>query len=226
MPRNFLVSFHPLCSTVYGQRALRDHPHLVPFSDGSCRREPDLQSRYPSITALCRAGLFAPRLQVSDRIFYMTVKGSYLRRAKGWALIAALRVIEKLKCHEDALAWYAERNEPLPSNCIVPGSHHLPLEHTTGLPADGPGMQQAWNQNAAPPATIEHWDAHYIARAKLHRAFVITTPIVPTQLTTPPIFAKDQFKRVFDSGRVPGTQSYKVLSDREFDSLTVLLSGG
>jgi hypothetical protein len=43
-----------------------------PFIDASCRREPDLESRYPSITALCREGHFAPHLHEGDVVAYMT----------------------------------------------------------------------------------------------------------------------------------------------------------
>lgn len=104
MARNYLVSYHPLCSTDHGGRAILAHQHLLPFSDGSCRREPELEAKQPSITALCRGGLFAPRLDLKDRIFYMTVKGSYFGRAKRWALVAALEVIRKFSSHE-AAAW-------------------------------------------------------------------------------------------------------------------------
>ncbi len=224
MHRNYLVSYHPLCSTAHGLRALKNDPDLVPFSDGSCRREPDLQAKNPSITALCRGGLFAPRLAVGDRIFYMTVKGGYLGRAKGWALVAALNVIHTLESHEAAADWYRARNQPLPSNCIVSGNPYLPVEHTTGLPGDGPGMQQAWNQKGPPPKTMEEWDAHYQARAQRYPRFVVTNPLVAPRLNTPPIFAKANFQKIFDAYRVPGTQRYKVLSDREFDNLLELLA--
>lgn len=223
MPRNYLVSYHPLCSTQHGRRALLAHTHLLPFSDGSCRREPDLEARHPSITALCRGGLFAPRLDPKDRIFYMTVKGSYFGRAKGWALVAALEVIQKLPSHEVASAWYRAQDEPIPSNCMVPGNPPLPVAQTTGLPADGAGMQQEWNQNAPPPATLEEWDAHYRKRAGKHPGFVVTRPIVACRLLAPRILARDQFKKFFDVQRVPGTQRYKLLSDREFDGLVAEL---
>jgi hypothetical protein len=223
MPRNYLVSYHPLCSTQHGRSALLAHAHLLPFSDGSCRREPDLEAKHPSITALCRGGLFAPRLAPEDRVFYVTVKGSYFGRPKGWALIAALEVIQKLPSHETAAAWYRNHDEPIPSNCMVPGNSPLPVAQTTGLPGEGARMQQAWNQNAPPPATLAEWDAHYRARARKHPEFVITRPIVACGLRTPRILVKDQFKKLFDVQRVPGTQHYKLLSDREFDGLVAEL---
>lgn len=224
MARNYLVSYHPLCSTEHGRLALLTHPHLQPFSDGSCRREPDLAAKHPSITALCRGGLFAPRLDLKDRVFYMTVKGSYFGGAKGWALVAALEVIQKLPSHEAAAAWYRTHDEPIPSNCMVPGNPPLPVAQTTGLPAEGVGMQQAWNQNALPPATLAEWDAHYRERARKHPGFVVTRPIVACRLFTPRILGRDQFKKIFDVQRVPGTQRYKLLSVREFDGLVAELA--
>jgi hypothetical protein len=224
MARNYLVSYHPLCSTAHGRRALLAHPFLVPFSDGSCRREPNVEAEHPSITSLCRGGLFAPRLDLKDRVFYMTVNGSYLGRAKGWALVAALEVIEKVPSHEAAAAWYQAHDEPVPSNCMVPGNPPLPVEQTTGLPAEGAGMQQAWNQNAPPPDTLDEWDAHYRARALKYPGFVMTRPIVACRLLTPRIVERDQVKKFFDVQRVPGTQRYKLLSDREFDGLVAELA--
>ena len=223
MARNYLVSYHPLCSTEHGRRALKAHQHLLPFSDGSCRREPDLEAKHPSITALCRGGLFAPRLNPEDRVFYMTVKGTYFGRAKGWALVAALEVIHKLSSHEEAAAWYCAHDERIPSNCMVLGNPPLPVAQTTGLPSEGAGMQQAWNQSAPPPATLAEWDAHYWARANMHPGFVVTRPVVTCRLLDPRVLARDQFKKFFDVQRVPGTQRYKVLSDREFDGLAAEL---
>lgn len=223
MARNYLVSYHPLCSTKHGRDALDAHQHLLPFSDGSCRREPDFQAKYPSITALCRGGLFAPRLESKDRVFYVTVKGSYLGRSKGWALVAALEVIEKHPSHSAAAAWYRAQNEPIPSNCMVPENAPVLIEQTTGLPANGAGMQQAWNQSAPPPATAEQWDAHYWARATRHPEFVVTRPLSACRLLRPRIVVKHQFQTFFDLQRVPGTQRYKLLSDREFDGLVAAM---
>ena len=84
-------------------------------------------------------------------------------------------------------------------------------------------MQQAWNQSAPPPATLAEWDAHYQARARKHPEFVVTRPIVASRLLTPRMLVRDQLKKFFDVQRVPGTQRYKLLSDREFDGLVVEL---
>jgi hypothetical protein len=74
--RCFLVTYHPLVKFSGGRKAMYQHG-LPPFIDGSCRREPDFESRFPSITATCRGGNFAPRLQIGDRIAYLKIKGKY-----------------------------------------------------------------------------------------------------------------------------------------------------
>jgi len=50
MTPTYVVTYRPLESTATGRRVKTDPP----FADGSCRREPDLESKFPSITALCR----------------------------------------------------------------------------------------------------------------------------------------------------------------------------
>ena len=220
--RNFLVSFHPLCSTPHGRAAI-DKFGLPAFSDGSCRREPDFESRYPSISALCRAGKFAPRLRKGDRVIYMTVKGEY-RGRRGWALVAALEVICVRPSHAAAAAWYSARKLRLPYNCMVKGNPSLPVEKTTGLPASGAGMQQAWNQNGRPPDSLAAWNAHYQARATAYPSFVITKAI-ELRLNDPPVYEAGTLSGAFANGRVPVTQSYKLLSAREFGRVLALLRG-
>ena len=93
--RCFLATYRPLIQSASGRAAVRKHA-LSPFIDGSCRREPDFESAFPSITAMCRAGNFAPRLQIGDRIAYLTVKGKYLgHHEPGWRLVAVLRACLK-----------------------------------------------------------------------------------------------------------------------------------
>jgi hypothetical protein len=132
--RSFLATFRPIVHTSSGRTAAV-HFALPPFIDRSCRREPDLQSPFPSITATCRAGSFAPRLRVGDRIAYLTAKGRYLgETSAGWRVVAVLHVIERLLSHPDAAAWYRARDLPLPSNCLVDGNPPKPLEQTNGKP--------------------------------------------------------------------------------------------
>src|SRR5256885_16284632 len=72
----YLAKYNPLCRTVNESKPA--HPSNVPpFVDGSCRREPDLESACPSISALCRCGLFAPNLQRGDIVVYSSFKGMH-----------------------------------------------------------------------------------------------------------------------------------------------------
>ena len=45
----YLVSYRPLSYNAYGRAAVYKYD-LPPFIDGSCRREPDFESPFPSIT--------------------------------------------------------------------------------------------------------------------------------------------------------------------------------
>jgi hypothetical protein len=76
MSRFFLTTYAPLVTTYAGRVACEVH-RLKPFIDGSIRREPYLEHRYPSISCLCRADKFATRLEVGDFVAYMTRKGRY-----------------------------------------------------------------------------------------------------------------------------------------------------
>src|SRR5262249_20583849 len=128
MPSYFLCSFHPICGTAAGRAAVKNY-NLPPFIDGSCRREPDFQSSAPSISALCRAGKFAPRLRTDDRVAYVTRKASYGGQF-GWAFVAVLTVVERFEAHGSAAAWYQAKKYSVPSNCIVPGNPPQPYELT------------------------------------------------------------------------------------------------
>ena len=76
MPVAYLVSYAPLVSSKTGREVSRLHS-IPPFVDGSIRREPDLQHKYPSVSCLCRTDKFAPRLRVGDFVAYLTQKRRY-----------------------------------------------------------------------------------------------------------------------------------------------------
>jgi len=71
-----LVTYIPLCYSMYGMKAIEEYG-LKPFIDASCRREPDFESNFPSITALCRKNKLAPQLKVGDIVVYLTKPGKY-----------------------------------------------------------------------------------------------------------------------------------------------------
>jgi hypothetical protein len=51
----YVTTYRPICATAEGRRAVDEH-QLAPFIDASCRREPDFEAAYPTISALCRGG--------------------------------------------------------------------------------------------------------------------------------------------------------------------------
>src|SRR5690242_3801853 len=81
-----LNSFHPLCETGIGRRAIQTG-NFPPFIDASWRREPDLEHDHPSITCLCRQEEFAPHLQPNDIVVYITVKGKWFEDYEHYRLI-------------------------------------------------------------------------------------------------------------------------------------------
>ncbi len=127
---NYLVTYRPLVRNGRGKAAVKQYG-LAPYVDDSCRREPDLEAVFPSISGLCRGTWFAPRLSVSDVVVYLTVKGSYPGHpAAHWRLTAILKVVKKFESHGDAAAWYRARALELPRNCMVPENPLLPMDQT------------------------------------------------------------------------------------------------
>jgi hypothetical protein len=153
---SFLVSFRPLVNRRAGRDAAARFG-LPPFIDGSCRREPDFESAFPSISALCRGANFAPRLHKDDTAVHITTKGRWLGYSEPhWQLVAVLRVRERFESHDDAADWYREQGLPLPSNCWVEGNPPIPYERTV---QDSP-----W----------ETWDRGYRVRARRFPVFLAT----------------------------------------------------
>lgn len=103
--------------TAIGLRAVNDFG-FPPFIYASFRREPDLQSEFPSITALCRQKTFAPVLCPNDIIVYITVKGKWMTTFDHYRLISTLVVTDKKDNHLQAAAWYRNKNIKLPSQNI------------------------------------------------------------------------------------------------------------
>ena len=175
---------------------------LPPYVDDSCRREPDFESEYPSITALCRAGKFAPRLNESDVIVYRTNKGKYPGYSgQHWRLVAILKVIRRFKTHREASKWYINEGLDLPRNCIVPGNNPLSLAMTS-------------NKDKYP--SVERWDATYKIRARKYGVFLVCKSIF-LELHKPPAITEEMFYSVF--GRIPGTQNPPKISDDEYNNL-------
>lgn len=213
MPRSFLATYRPLCRTRKGQEAIQRHA-LQPFVDGSCRREPDFESEQPSITALCRGRMFAPRLRVGDQVAYVTKKGAYGKyECSHWRLVALLKVIERFECHDDAAAWYRARGFDIPRNCITTGSLPLDLELTDGeLPKPIRGRAHI----LSPERIVQLWDAGYRARAKANPQ-VLACHRVFMNLSSPPVIREIDWMDWF--GRVPVTRTPPVITDAVWEHL-------
>ena len=213
----FLATFRPLVKNLSGRQAMRQHA-LPPFIDGSCRREPDFESPFPSITSVCRGGNFAPRLQVGDRIAYLTVKGQYPGDPeRGWRLVAVLPVIQRFSSHNEAAAWYKRQNHPLPSNCVIDGNSAKSFELT----------------NRDPPAVIKKrtelkeefvrlirlWDATYRRRVAKWPVFLATKAEF-IDLNDPPQLNETQMRAIF--GGIPATRNPPRISCERLEHLVQL----
>jgi hypothetical protein len=176
----FYNSFRPLLNTSAGRSAVRRF-ELPPYIDGSCRREPDFESDFPSISGLCRKDKFAPRLHVGDTTIYVTTKGGWGRR-----LVAILRVRERFESHGEAAVWYQKLGLPLPSNCWVDGNPPIPYEQTV---QDSPERS---------------WDIDYRRRSRTYPTFLATDALF-CELHDPPPVTDEMLIESFD--RIPGTQN-------------------
>jgi hypothetical protein len=215
--RCFLATFRPLVQSAGGRRAANEHG-LPPFIDGSCRREPDFESRFPSITASCRAGAFAPRLRKGDRVAYISVKGRYLGEAEaGWRLVAVLKVAERFESHELASEWYDLQGCPLPSNCVVEGNPPRPFHLTNGRPpAD---VAKRIDGTRDPATAIRLWDATYRGRVTRWPVFLACESEF-LELVSPRQLHRDQMIAVF--GRIPGTLNPPEIACGQLDQLLQL----
>jgi hypothetical protein len=200
---NYLVKYGPLNTTEEGQRAVARFG-LPPYADGSCRREPDLESTYPSITALCRRELFAPHLKEGDKVLYLTIKDFYGQTFKHRRVVALLKVLKRFESHSDAARWYAAQGENLPSNCMVPGNPPLPLTHTSrGASSCAPGCGSA-------AATLKQWNTHYQRRADEVPVFLVCKTVWK-ELTSPSILTDQAaFQILKNSERVRSRLPIKI----------------
>jgi hypothetical protein len=176
-------TYKPLCGKPRGEIAIEKFG-LPRFIDHSIRREPDFESKYPSITSVCRKDKFIPRVAENDVVIYCTVQGRYLGiELPHWRFVAVLRVLKKLNSHELAAEWYRSRNIPLPSNCLVTGNNPRPLIEST--------------LESSP-------EEKYQKRVKEYQEFLVCEKLF-TDLNLPePIYKSDLFS-IF--GRVPPSQN-------------------
>ncbi|OAI52081.1 hypothetical protein AYO47_06585 [Planctomyces sp. SCGC AG-212-M04] len=194
--RFYPLTFQPLAATAGGRAASQEFD-IPPFVDGSIRREPDLEHTYPSISCLCRANLFAPRLEVGDLVAYMTTLGKFGLPERHRRLIAVLQVWKLFDSHLEASNWYRSQGLPVPSNCMVKGNRPLPLSHTVA--AEGNRSQC----NAC--RSLADWDADYRERAELWGRFVVCKRVYRELTLDAPVVRDSQLMRSL--GEVPQTRN-------------------
>ena len=189
MPSFYLNSYVPLVATDHGRRG-RKRFGIPPFVDGSIRREPDLEHRYPSISCLCRGRNFAPRLEVGDVVAYVTNRRNFGNGPER-RLTAVLRVWKLFDSHDAAAEWYRDRGLPLPSNCMVQGNPAKPFAQSHGRDSGAEGCSG--------------WDAGYRRRARLWGRFVVCRVLWRNLDKTAPVVGHEHFDKAFDG--VPSLQN-------------------
>lgn len=198
--RAFLVSYRPLCRTPAGKKAIERYG-LKPYIDGSCRREPDFEAALPTITCLCRGGLFAPRLRVGDRVAYISKQGVYSEEDPHWRLTALLEVRRRFESHVSAAAWFRQEGLFVPRNCMTDETAPLPLHLTDG---EIPTNLRRHRDLLSSEQIIRHWDKAYAARASAHPTVVVCATLFLNLQTPPKILRRDWLNWL---GRVPITRN-------------------
>lgn len=206
--------------TEIGMRAVKEY-NYPPFIDASCRREPDFENEYPSITALCRQEKFAPILCPNDIVVYITVRGKWLTDFDHYRLISILIVTDKKQSHSEAATWYRNKNISLPSNCMIDDNHPFEFHETAGNYEKKSDIQKFLNsdiekQKQIGKRRVELWNGEYLSKSKKWGDFVITKPIF-TELHNPPILTGDDMKKIF--GKVPNTRNPNKIKKEELKEL-------
>ena len=163
-------SFRPLCRNEFGERAIRIHHHS-PFIDASCRREPDFENPFPSISALCRQGKFAPYLNRHEIVVYITVAGKYPPyKERHHRLVAILQVTDIYNTHQAGQVGYASLHAPLPSNCIVNGNLPFQFDQTAGRFDSKKEIRRFLSkpqhqQDVVGQRILNSWDGEYLQKS-------------------------------------------------------------
>jgi hypothetical protein len=220
-----LNSYRPLCSTLIGINAINRHK-FPPFIDGSCRREPDFQNTYPSISALCRQGQFAPHLKVNDIIIYMTVGGQFQPYKLGHHLVAILLVKKVFATHQDGQIEYLNRKLQTPSNCMVQNNLPNDFDQTSGnfktkkqiVTFLSRSQQQ---QNQIGQNRIYHWDNDYLTKSIKWPCFIMTRPLY-LNIHNPTLISSKTFDTIF--GKIPNTQTPNKLNTKQLQELSNLVN--
>lgn len=209
----YFVGFNPLLANDLGIAAISKYAY-PPFVDGSCRREPDFDHPKPIITALCRKGMFAPRLKPGDVVFYLNNIGTR-KPLLEYHLVAVLQVTRRVSSHEKAADLYRKGGFVLPNNCMVGGSEPHGYDQTIGPPLkqEGTDMGERFketvltNNAVRAKGLLAGWDkqywgiAHDAGNTKL-KGVAFTNPHY-VDLHKPKMASREMLRSIFD-GKVPG----------------------
>jgi len=220
-----LNSFHPLCETEIGQNAVSNF-NCPPFIDASCRREPDFENSFPSITALCRQEKFAPQLYPNDIVVYMTVKGKWFADFDHYRIIAILEVIERKDTHLQAKSWYTSKGLTIPSNCMIDDNPPHSFLETAGRYENQKDIKNfltypSEKRNIIGDRIVKLWDKEYLEKSKKWGTFIITRPVY-INLTDPPILTDQDIHNIFQ--KKINTRTPKKITPSEFKELAKFAS--
>ena len=226
-----LVTYKPLCYTLLGIEAIKNSK-LNPFIDYSCRREPDLEHKFPSISSLCRNSKLAPHLKKNDIVIYLSVPRKYKAsecylNKNTYKLVAILKVLHTCKNHEEAKEWYSSKHLPIPSNCMVKGSHPVDFSQTGGNFKNQREIINYLNYNQNPKMLkrnfcrrLINWDAEYQKRANDYPQFNITE-VIYNEINSPIEVLRSDLIKWFDS--LPRTQTPKIVNENQFENFMNLV---
>lgn len=220
-----LNSFRPLCGNEFGQRAV-DIYSFPPFIDSSCKREPDLENPFPSISALCRQGKFAPHLAIGDIIVYMTIQGNYSPfTEKHHRIVAILQVEDVYNTHQQGQVEYSKLEIQTPSNCMIDGNVPFDFDKTAGNFTTKKELKRFLEhdkktQDVIGQRKLKHWDNQYLQKSKEWTCFVRTKTLYKNLINPVPIFRQD-FEIIFN--KLPNTRTPNKISEDQFIKLSRLI---
>lgn len=219
-----LNSFRPLCTIQLGLEAIEKYklPHFI---DASYRREPDFENPFPSISALCRQGSFAPHLCKDDIIVYMTIGRQLQPYKQGHHLVAILQVQEVFATHELGGVAYSRENLPVPSNCMILENRPYDFDKTGGDFESIHSfkkylLRSGERRLAIGRRRLKIWDENYLKKSKIWECFVKTKPLY-LDVNNPTQISGSDFDYIF--GRISITQTPNILTEKQFIELGKLV---
>lgn len=204
----YLTSFYPLCCTKKGRDAITTFK-FPKYIDGSCRREPDFENKYPAITGLCRPG-FAAKLKKGDIVIYSTnVKGVGARK-----IVCVLQIKDDLlEDHDAAAQWYKDQDFVIPNNIMVSETEPFQLNQTAQL--------GGWTNWVPGSNNLDDWNSDYQKRADWSPKVAICDKLYEN-FNDPIIFKKEEMFRIF--GRRPGTRNPSKVKLEEWEEIKKIIA--